>query len=87
MTSAESSPVSSEEDGFLEDDQQHLSGMKREYQAPPPDLFVDPFEDSFEYLAKRPKIPVDWEHGDCLYDCSDEWSDNFIIVAPDEGLF
>jgi len=64
-------------------------GMKRSFEAsaaPPPDLFCDvsPFEDSSENFAKRPRIPGDWENGEFSFESFDEWSDNFIIVSPDE---
>lgn len=67
-------------------DCQARDSQARDYHAPPPDLFVDAFEDSFDHLAKRQKMPGDWEHGEYTYDLFDDYSDNFIIVTPDEGL-
>ena len=81
---------SSDSDGFVDDEPLYSPGMKRDYQAaaaPPPDLFKDPFEDASDHFSKRTKIPGEWESGDYFYDCYDEFSDNFIIVGPDEGLY
>lgn len=81
---------SSDSDGYVDDEPLTSPGMKRDYQAaaaPPPDLFTDPFEDSSDQFSKRTKFPNEWESGDYFHDCYDEFTDNFIIVAPDEGLY